>query len=541
MCRPKNILETGPGRKGSRLSDGEDHAHDHCAWSRRSFLSTLGIAGVGTAMVQGGIPVRAIAESLVSRSLAGQPSERTLVLIQLDGGNDGLNTVIPFNNDLYYNARPTLAIPRSNTLEITSEHGLHSSLSEFRSLFDQGKLGIVQNVGYPAPDLSHFRSTDIWATASNSNEYISTGWMGRMLNNENPNFLTEPPEHPLAVQIGGPGLMFRGPATAMGMSVRDLDRFIQFMQDGRFYTLEGLPETPVGDEMWYLRNTVNSAFRYGSVIQEASENGSNSVPYPENYLAESLSVVAQLIKGGLQTNIYMVTLGGFDTHASQGDEHSSLLSQLSSAVAAFLDDIPDGPVKDNLLLMTFSEFGRRIYENGSEGTDHGTAAPMFLIGNALNGGFYGSEPDLSNQDEGGNLIHTTSFQSVYASVLSGWFGLNAAGVSSVLGSEYESLPLFASGTSVEDLPTLANVKLLGNYPNPFSDRTAIRIQLARPENITINVYDIGGRHVAQLVNGQVAAGVSEFEFGGAGLASGIYLYKVTGPSISESGKMLLNR
>ena len=541
MCFSEKKLLMPSGRKGSRLADGVVHDHDHSAWSRRSFLSTLGVAGVGTAMVHGGVTVKAIAESLVSRSLIGQPSERILVLIQLDGGNDGLNTVIPFNNDLYYSARPTLSIPRNETLEIDSDHGLHSSLGGFRSLFDEGRLGIIQNVGYPAPDLSHFRSTDIWATASSSDEYISTGWMGRMLNGQNPNFLTEPPEHPLAVQIGGPGLMFRGPDTAMGMSVRDIDRFVQFMQDGRFYSLDGLPPTPVGDEMWYLRNTVNSAFRYGAVIQKASENGSNSAEYPDNYLAESLSVVARLIKGGLQTNVYMVTLGGFDTHANQFDEHASLLSQLSSAVTSFLADIPDGPTKENLLLMSFSEFGRRIEENGSEGTDHGTAAPMFVIGNNVNGGFYGDEPDLSEHDEGGNLIHSTSFQNVYASVLAGWFGLDGSGVSSVLGSDYETLPLFASGTSVDDVPLTANVRLLGNYPNPFSERTTIRIQLGQPEHLTVSIFNVEGRQVMELARGRLPAGINEFEFDGTGLASGIYLYKVSGKSISESGKLLLTR
>ena len=545
MSDHKNIL-TGSrrhtGRLGSRIADGAAHDQDHSTWSRRNFLSSLGIAGFGSAFVHGGIPVRAIAQSLVSHSLAAQPSDRILILIQLDGGNDGLNTVIPFNNDVYYNARPSLAIDRAQTLQITSDHGLHSSLSSFHSLYNEGKLGIIQNVGYPSPDLSHFRSTDIWATASDSNETISTGWMGRYLNDMNPDFLTSPPEHPLAVQIGGPGLMFRGPDTNMGMSVRDLDRFIQFMQDGRFYNLEGLPATPAGDEMWFVRNTVNSAFRYGSVIQETAESGTNDVEYPDNYLSESLSVVAKLIKGGLQSNIYMVTLGGFDTHANQVDDHAALLAQLSGAVASFLEDIPDGPTKDNILLATFSEFGRRIEQNGSDGTDHGTAAPMFVIGNGVNGGFFGDEPDLDAPDAGGNMVYSTSFRQVYGSILSGWFGLDAAGTTAVLGEYPEPLPLFASGTAVVgDFPTVSNLKVHGNYPNPFSESTTISFSIPSRASVRLQVFDITGKLVQTLLDEPVSAGEHKATFHGSGLASGIYLFKITAGKQTAGGKMLLAR
>jgi len=528
----------GP-RYGSRLAHGHAHTCDHVRWSRRDFLRSLGLAATGTAFAWGSRAVQAFGQPVPAHRLPAD--DRVLVLLQLDGGNDGLNTLVPFEDALYYRARPTLALPKTQIVAIAPDLGFHPSLASLAPVFAEGDMAVVQNVGYTRPDLSHFRSTDIWTTASDADVALQTGWVGRYIHEVTPDFRASPPQHPIAVQIGGPSLMFQGPDTNMGMAIRDLGRFESLVEEGRFYSLADVPPTVYGDEMGYLRDVANAAFRYAGAIQEAGTRGNNSVAYPDNPLAASLRVVAQLIKGGLETKIYVVSLGGFDTHADQADLHAQLLRYLAESVTVFLSDFAGDSRRDNLLVMTFSEFGRRVYENGSLGTDHGTSAPLFFFGRPVQGGMYGRRAALDDLDAGGNPIYDIEFRHIYATVLQDWFGLPPAASDALLGGPFEALSVLTgpTGTATEaaDLPD--GFTLHPNYPNPFNPHTMIAYALARPSTVRLTVFDAQGRRVRTLVDGHQGAGAYEVVFRGEGLPSGTYHYRLQTEAGVRSRSMLL--
>ncbi len=394
----------GP-RYGSSLADGKAHTVDHVRWTRRNFLTSLGLLGAGS-FVLGPSRVRAYSNSPLLSQLKKLDNNRILVLIQLSGGNDGLNTVIPYNDDTYYTLRPDIAIAKNTAsqLDLNGDLGLHPSMAPMESYFGEGMMAVLQNVGYPAPNLSHFRSTDIWLSASDSEIVEETGWLGRYLANAYPGFSEAPPAYPLAVQIGGAvSQMFRGPEANMGMSMISADFFERLASGAELYDTQNIPQTTYGDEIAYMRSVVNESFQYAEAIQTAAATGTNQVEYAQNNpLARNLETVARLIKGQLGAKIYHVTLGGFDTHSNQLGDHATLLSRLSEALDAFMRDIALDESDNEVLAMTFSEFGRRVEQNGSNGTDHGAAAPLFLLGNGLNGGLYGDAPDLLDL-QGGNL------------------------------------------------------------------------------------------------------------------------------------------
>jgi uncharacterized protein (DUF1501 family) len=499
----------------------------------------MGLATVGSTFVLAGRPVHALANSPLVSRLSANASDRILVLIQLEGGNDGLNTVIPITNDIYYRDRPNLAIPANQSLTLDADHGLHPSLTTFRDLFDDGKLAVVQNVGYDNSNLSHFRSTDIWMSGSDENVVVDNGWVGRYLDETNPGFAENQPVEPLAVQVGGSGLIFKGSVLDMGMSVRDLSRFDALVNDGSYYATTGLPATAYGSEMGFMRTTANSALRYGTAIQEAASRSTTTATYPDDELGNGLAAIARLINGDLSTSIYVVTLGGFDTHALQTDEHSSLFGSLSASVAAFMSDIVDPADQDRIVFATFSEFGRRIEENGSQGTDHGTAAPMFVFGNRVNGGLYGAEADLANPDEDGNMRHSTDYRQVYATLLEDWLGASSDLSSSVLLRSFETLPLISnSNVAVESTDVASGFGLSANYPNPFTDRTSIGFLMDRPGQVRIDLFDIRGRHVRTLYDGAANAGKHQVEMDGTGLAAGSYVARMQSGERISTTKLL---
>ncbi|MEZ4703168.1 MAG: DUF1501 domain-containing protein [Rhodothermales bacterium] len=532
---------------GSALEHGEAHSRDHAAWSRRDFLTGLG-AAVGGAFMLAGTPVRAFGTSPLLAQLRAAETDRVLVLIQLSGGNDGLNTVVPYENDIYYRERPGIAIAKASAqaLAVGQDMGLHPSLAAFEPYYVDGRFAIVQNVGYPSPNLSHFRSTDIWMSATGADTIAPTGWVGRYLDREFPGFDETPTDYPLAVQIGGlSSLMFQGPAGNMGMSLVSPDFFDRLAEDGKLYETTGLPPTRYGAEMAYVRTVANDSFVYASAVQSASAAGVNDIEYPRNGLANNLSIVARLIKGNLGARVYHVSIGGFDTHADQPGQHAQLLSALATSVDAFLQDIAAAGMEERVLAMTFSEFGRRVGQNGSGGTDHGTAAPLFIAGNGVNGGLFGNAPDLVNLDSAGNLVYEHDFRTVYATLLQDWFGLDPWVVGDVLfGHAYEPLALIAdpaSPVAVERGPLPASFRLEQNYPNPFNPQTTIGFALERAEAVRLTVYDVRGRRVQTLVDGPMPAGAHRIAFDAGRLPSGMYLYQLETAAGVETRQMALVR
>ncbi len=487
---------------------------------RREFLhrSTTGIALATIGASFGGVRLRALAASPTLRTwqqLTGN-SDRVFVLIQLTGGNDGLNTIIPIENPLYYQARPTLAIPKSQTLPLTTTLGWHPALSGFRDLFNDGRLSIVQNVTYPNPDRSHFRGTDIWLTATDSDVFKSSGWVGRFLETVAPDFPDRLPDEPLAVQIGTTlSLGFQGNRGSLGITFRDPETFYALVdQQGTGTTYDPAPETFGGTELEFVRTVELSSQLYSQAVKKAADRQkTNTVTYPaNNTLAQSLRIVARLIAGGLTTKFYLVSIGGntFDTHINQGSltgAHPQLLQQLGDAVKLFLDDCRGLGIAERVVGMTFSEFGRRVMENGSRGTDHGTAAPLFVFGEQIIGGqVLGRDPDLVNLDNRGDLLMEFDYRQVYAAALLQWFGAPMNTLQSVLYREFSALPLFQIASSVEQWEDAALLHSLSVAPNPCSVQTTVAYSLPSPARVTLTLHDIRGSRLATYEVGDSAAG-----------------------------------
>lgn len=423
-------------RRGSRLADGAAHAHDHASWTRRHFLGTLGFAAGG--LMVGRFPARALAENSMLARLAGVESDRVLVILQLSGGNDGLNTLVPFRNDIYRTARPDLVI--ADSIQVSDEIGFHPAMEPLEGMFKDGRMAILHSVGYDESKLSHFSGTDIWMTGGDALHVPDDGWAGRFLDRVLGERLLP---YPMAIQLGdGAPLLFKGPSSQMAMSIRSMELFQRLVTTGQLYDTAGLPANELGDVVRFMRSVSNNLIHYAEAVKTAYTSGMNRADYPpDNLLGEQLASIARLIRGGLQTRVYHVTLGGFDTHARQRDTHADLLKQMSEAMAVFYDDLAEDRLDQRVLGMSFSEFGRRVAQNSSLGTDHGAAAPLFLFGPSVEGGFHGTPPDLEDLDDDGNLKFETDYRSVYGTVLQRWFGLDAADAADLLGREFQVVDL----------------------------------------------------------------------------------------------------
>lgn len=530
MCNHHKDQKAKNKRHGSALEHGQAHTKDHQMWSRRTFMRNLGIAG-SMSMMLGKLPLTALGANPLSAALNNTNSDRILVLIRLKGGNDGLNTIIPiFDYGTYQANRPTIAVPQEQIVNLNDEFGIPSYMDALQDLWLDGQMKVVNNVGYPAQNLSHFRSSDIWASASDADVMDSSGWLGRYLDNEFPDFITDPPEMPPAIQIGGSGnLLFNNDEMVnMGVIVNDPDELFQIAQTGELYDASDVPDCYYGEQLGFMRTVANSTFKYAEVIAEAYNNSTNAAEY-EFTLGEQLALVARLIKGGLQTKLYMVSLDGFDTHAVQQESHPFLLFQVANAVKAFYEDLGTGGVAHRVLSMTFSEFGRRIEQNASGGTDHGAAAPMMLFGQGLNGnGFVGPNPDLHNLDQIGNLQHTTDFREVYTTLLEHWLCLDGFVVDDIMGQPFDRMPelgLDCMATSTSRPQPEAAIKHQAMYGTG-----QIIIEYTIPESmpITIQVYNMLGQPVATLFDGYQMQGTHRvtFQSGNSRLSGGHYVYSI---------------
>ena len=530
MCTQPN------GARAIALEHGAAHDHDHDAWTRRDFLMRSGLAAVGGSALVGSTSVRAMARTPLVEALRHADTDRVLVLVQLQGGNDGLNTIIPLGNDLYHQARPTLAIRRQDALAVGGDRGFHASMAPLRDLWDDGSLAVVQGVGYEEQDLSHFRGTDIWLTADPEDATTTKGWAGHVLSEQFPHVDTSPPTAPPAVQMGTSApLLFEGDGTGYGMAMLDIEVFLRLAEGGDPYPTDALPATAAGDQLGFVRRIANDAFRYRDAIEAATARGTNAVEYPDADLGQELAAVARLIKGRLGSRIYLVSLGGFDTHASQAAEHARLLAELSGSLSAFFQDLGHSGDADRTLAMTFSEFGRRVEENGSRGTDHGTSAPLFLAGPAAQGGFWGDDPDLSVLDRAGNLRHGVDFRQLYASVIQDWFGLDAAVAADVLGGTFDPLPVVQRFNVSTGIAPLADaIRLDPPRPNPLRDQGRITFSLPEAGPAVVDVFDVQGRTVARLADGTRTAGPHAVAFDASALPAGTYLVRLSASGQSRT-------
>lgn len=341
---------------------------------------------------------------------------KRLVIIQLSGGNDGLNTVVPFRDDLYHNARPTIALGKDDVLKLNDDIGLHSSLGPLKRLYDQGYLSIINNVGYPNPNRSHFRATDIWQTASGSEEYKQSGWIGRFLDNYG--------EHPYnAIEIDDSlSLALKG-EEFNGIATKNPEVLFKTANDPYFrgvlnhYNDEHLSEHNLG----YLYKSMIAAESSAKYIYETTKTISSTQEYPNNQFGVQLKTMAKFINSGIDTKVFYSSLGGFDTHANQKGTHSRLLEIYAESIEAFVKDLKQQNTFKDTLILTFSEFGRRVKQNAGHGTDHGSANNVFIVGeNLKRQGLYNDMASLSNLDANGDIKFEIDFRSIYATVLNKW-------------------------------------------------------------------------------------------------------------------------
>ncbi|MFP8893679.1 MULTISPECIES: DUF1501 domain-containing protein [Chryseobacterium] len=348
------------------------------------------------------------------------PSQNILVVLQFTGGNDGLNTIIPAKNDIYFRERKTLAI--QDSIPLTDEAGINPSLSYFKELFDNGELSVMNNVGYPNPDKSHFRSMDIWQSASRSDQFLETGWLGRFLDEEC--YRCDHPTQALEVD-DMLSLALKG-ENNKAFAFKDPKRLYQTSQEKYF---KSLYDHHHDDEtVSYLYQTLGSTINNADYIFEKSKAKKTEQVYPNSQLGKDFKTVASLIKSDINTQVYYLSVGSFDTHVNQNDRQKKLFDDINESVKSFVADMKSNGLFKNILLMTFSEFGRRVAQNASNGTDHGTANQMFFIsGNLKKKGLLNTLPDLQNLNDG-DLIYKEDFRKVYATILKNWLKADSSKV-----------------------------------------------------------------------------------------------------------------
>jgi uncharacterized protein (DUF1501 family) len=531
--------------------------------NRRNFVRNLTLASAGSMMI-GGVPLRALAGNRRLKRIAASGNENVLIFVQLHGGNDALNTLIPLDQyNEYYNFRPNIAIPNhgprkyiavDDTLPLEDQVGLHPDMIGFKTLYDQGKATIVQNVGYPDMNMSHFRGRDIVFMGGDAGDYFSSGWMGRFLDFEYPGYPDGYPSEampdPIGIEMGNViSLAFhREAGIPIGINIHNPEQFYQLITSVGVDPPIVFPDSHAGDELRYLMEFEKKSNQYAGRLKQAYENGSNStVDYPESYpltapdsflhnpLSGQLKLIARLLKGGLKTRIFLCRMGGFDTHGEQVEKldstlgaHAALLYHLSSGIKAFQDDLALLGLEDRVLTMTFTEFGRRVYSNASYGTDHGTATPVFLFGKGLKGGILGTNPDLGDLNQG-NLKYAIDYRNVYTSVVQDWFGASDEAMQATGFDEWTSsrLDLFddASALPGKDF-TNNNYRLLGCFPNPTEDITTLEFFLQKAGTVYIDVYKTDGRLIKHVEPFAGEFGYQSKPISLSGFDGGIYLVKL---------------
>ena len=383
--------------------------------SRREFLRS-GIGGASLLAAGGTLP-----GFLARTALAMTPrrDDRILVVVQLTGGNDGLNMVVPFADDRYQRARPTLRVRPEQALRLDDVLGLHPEMKALKRLFDDGRMSVVTNVGYPNPDRSHFRAMDIWHTADPELRSTADGWLGRFADLKATDDAAAPP----ALHLDGEALPLalktrRAPVP----SIRDIAAFRLPESAGEWSNLIAAPRENAAADLLFVQRVAVAGCANARRIEHLSQASTAEVPYPDYGLAQRLRQVAQLIGADFGPRVYYTSLGGFDTHARQALAHGPLMRELSESISAFQADLAQRGLEQRVALMTFSEFGRRVAENAGQGTDHGVAAPLLLVGAGVKAGIHGPPPDLENLLEG-DVRHSVDFRSVYAAALEDWLGV----------------------------------------------------------------------------------------------------------------------
>lgn len=540
---------------------------------RRDFMRNTGVA-VSAPLILNGLPVQAVNNVGLLHAIYSLPTNRVLVVVQMAGGNDGLNMILPIDkyNELSQTGsnggRQEILIPSNlgKKFEIGGvdqyvNTKFHPAMSSLATQFSDQKLCVVQGAGYQNQSFSHFRSTDIWMSGSDPAVIEETGWVGRKLDKEHPNYLTSIPSDPLALTIGSvsPNL-FMGSKANMGVAIANPTANGGISSQN----IDTLPNTVYGYELDYIRNVAQQTNNFYTSVQAAYSAGQNLATYPNNYFANQLKTVARLLNGGIDTRFFMVSIGGFDTHDGQVDvndhsfgNHANILKMLSDGVLAFQNDLaqlPDnqfgGFLEDRVLGMTFSEFGRTIKANTTRGTDHGTSAPLMLFGQDVNPVILGKNPDIldATNNMKSDLDVQFNFRSVYASILHQWFDLPKTDVDFYLGQSFNdgttlpqnildggfhcNLPILKPGTSYTNPNAIAAVvgseTVMTAYPNPVHTANMNVVFESQGEEMEFDLYNALGQQVRHRDKQYFAAGKQELTVPVSDLPKGNYSYTLTG-------------
>ena len=501
---------------------------------RRSFLKKGSLIAV--APVVSGIPISAMQRSSIEQFIDPE-DDKVLVLIQLGGGNDGLASIIPKDQqNVLAVIRDNIYIPEDKVLDLTDTVGLHPAMQSLKEVYDNGNLSILQGVAYPDQNRSHFRSSDIWHTASNSNEFLTTGWLGRYLDSMYENYPDAYPNEdhpdPFAITIGNSTTeTCQGHGGNFSMAIADPERLGDLNAPPENEEAFGCYAAKLG----FLATAFQQTNEYGEVVKAADELGNSlSTKYVEgSSLGDKLKVVAKLISGGLKTKIYVVSQGGYDTHANQvveGDpvtgEHAELLKELSDAICAFQDDLKLLGLEERVMGMTYSEFGRRLRSNGSFGTDHGTAAPMMFFGECVNPVILGDNVELDVAvDDFEGVPMQYDFRSAYGSIMMDWFGLEKSTVENLLFFEFQHLPILRNCNVVSTEELNSDAFELKTSPNPFGNYLQIEFQ-SKGEWLRVSVFDSLGAEVKVLSERKFSQGSHQLSLEAHDLASGVYFVRI---------------
>ena len=559
---------------------------------RRTFLRQMGAASASLPWMFQGLPVRAVDSHRLVRLLGCEnQAERVLVLIQLHGGNDGLNMFIPLSQyDVYRNHRPLLGIRDTGlrkyldldtTLSPDRQLGLHPDMEGIKALYEEGKAHIVQNVSYPENNGSHFRGTDIWLSGydgATMPEKPDSGWWGRYLDHIYENY---PADYPNENYPDPPGLEFgshiislgfhRQMGIPMGLTLNDNPNDFDELVSGVGGALpQDFPDSGYGRELKYIVEVEQSTNIYAPRLAEVFNQGSNTpgVEYPETYhvpsaekfrnqLAPQLKMVARLLSGGSRTRVFLVRLTGFDTHAQQAlagkpsfGNHGALLYHLSGALKAFQDDLKGLGIEDRVLTLTFSEFGRQVGENSNLGTDHGTSAPMLVIGKGVKPGISGNNPDLANIRRNRLVGFDFDYRQIFTTALQDWFGANNGSLDKVAFFPFRDQKLdlindeffadngetinYVADTSCDPTPDPDTVSQdtpvalewdITFFPNPTSDFLTLRLQAQSAQTLGVRVWDLQGRQVMQR-EWRIHTGENLQRIDMQGLTPGIYQVQI---------------
>ncbi len=514
---------------------------------RRDFLKKAGITVATAPIAFNSLQIQSIGNTLLMGK-DGPNNDRILVVIFLNGGNDGLNTFIPLDQyDNLANVRSNIIIPKNKILAGNATGGFHPSALGLKKLFDDGLLGIVQSIGYPDQNRSHFRSTDIYNSASAAATYVDSGWLGRWMDLTYPGYPDGYPNadtlDPIAVtMISQVSEVCQGLSVNYSYPVEDPFNNSSLPLGAQ----SPAPDSPYGDELSFLRQTINQSNQYSTIVKAKANQGTLSLTYPDTNLGNQLRNIALLISGGSQTKVYYATMGGFDNHSNQTDaadttlgNHADLLKELSDAIHAFQTDMKAQGFSKKVLGMTYTEFGRRIRSNGSFGTDHGTAAPSFLFGECVVPGVLGNSPTISptvSQNEGVPMQY--DFRSLYGSILKDWFEVPQGTIDDLLFDNFQHLPILSPCDTVGNQEIFGTTMTATITPNPFKSHPEVVFTAETRTRTVIQIFDAMGSMVLHVADDKYEPGEHHISINTTPLAAGIYYCRITAGSAQKTIRMV---